>query len=171
MIITLLIFSSIISHLEDKFSSIKSLECEFVETLVVETGMIYFEGKAYISKDNSRINVNKPDEQIIIFIKDSVFIYIKKDNRLERNLAPISLSHLFYNPSDYYKIDSTKKDWVFITPKNDIFSYPLSVLFNNEYFPEKIKFAQEGVEGRFKFFNYRLNPKLPEEFFSIDLVK
>ena len=37
-----------------------------------------------------------------------------------------------------------------------------------EYFPEKIRFTQEGVEGRFRFFKYKINPDLPDGIFSID---
>lgn len=171
MIITLIIFSSILSQIEIRFSNIESLECAFVETLNVETGVIDFKGKVYISKENSRIDVKKPDEQIIIFVKDSVFIYIINDNRLERNIAPFSLSHLLYNPSDYYMIDSITEGWLFLSPKNDIFLYSISLLLNNEYLPKELQFMEEGVRGRFYFFNYKLNPELPADFFSPDFMK
>jgi outer membrane lipoprotein-sorting protein len=171
MIITLIIFSSMLSQIEIRFSNIESLECAFVETLDVETGLIDFEGMAYINKENSRIDVNKPDEQIIIFIKDSVFIYIVNDNRLERNLAPFSLSHLLYNPSDYYMIDSITDGWLFLSPKNNVFLYSINLLLNNEYLPRKLQFIEEGVRGRFYFFNYKFNPELPEDFFSLDFLK
>jgi len=171
MIITLIIFSSMLSQIENRFSNIESLECEFVETLDVETGIIDFEGVVYINNENSRIDVNKPDKQTIILNKDSVFIYIINDNRLEKNLAPFSLSHLLYNPSDYYMIDSITNDWLFLSPKNNVYLYSISLLLNNEYLPKKLQFMEEGMQGRFYFFNYKLNPELPKDFFTPDFLK
>ncbi len=168
MIIFILTFSSILSLVTERFTNIQSLECTFVETLQIETGTFEFSGLAFIKRNESRIDVLKPDEQIIIIKGDSVFIYIKKDNRLEKMLAPISLSRLIFNPLNYYYVDSIAGGWTYLSPKDIIFSYPLSVFFNEEYFPEKIRFSQEGVEGRFRLFKYKFNPDLPDGFFSIN---
>ncbi|MBA7640066.1 hypothetical protein ES703_47730 [subsurface metagenome] len=168
MLIFLLISSSILSAVTERFSNIKTLECAFVETLEIETWSIYFSGLVFISRDGSRIEVEEPDKQIIIFKEDSVFIYIEKDNRLDKTIAPMSLSRLIFSPLDYYNIDSTIAGWTYLSAKEDIFSYPLSVFFNEKYFPERIRFTQEGVEGRFRFFKYKINPDLPDGIFSTD---
>ncbi len=171
MIIFFLISSSILSLVTKSFIDIQSLECAFVETLQLENGTFEFSGKVFIGRDGSRIEVGKPDEQIIIFRGDSVFIYIKKDDRLEKTLAPISLSQLIFSPMEYYYVDSTEGKWTYLSPKDTTFSYPIRVLFSEEYFPRKIRFTQDEVEGRFNFFEYKLNPDIPAGFFSVDSIR
>ncbi|MCK4226246.1 outer membrane lipoprotein carrier protein LolA [candidate division WOR-3 bacterium] len=168
MMIFLFISSSLLSQVTEHFNNIQSLECSFVETLKFEAGTFDFSGSVFISRDAAKIEVERPDKQIIISRGDSVFIYIKKDNRLECALSPISLSRLIFCPVDYYYVDSIEGEWVHLSPRDPTFSYPIFVKFDKEYFPKEIRFTQEGGEGRFRFSKFKLNPLLPEEFFSID---
>jgi outer membrane lipoprotein-sorting protein len=68
-------------------------------------------------------------------------------------------------------IDSITNGWLFLSPKKDEFLYSISLLLNNEYLPQKLQFVEEGVQGRFNFFNYKLNPELPKNFFTPDFLK
>ncbi|MCK4421861.1 outer membrane lipoprotein carrier protein LolA [candidate division WOR-3 bacterium] len=167
-----LISISVLSRVEERFSKVQSLECTFVETLWVENGSFEFTGFVYIVKEASRIDVKSPDEQVVIFRGDSVSIYIKKDDRLERTIAPLSLSRLIFAPGDYYLVDSIRGGWSYLSSKDNTFFCPLAIRFDKkELFPLEIRFTQDGGEGRFYFYNYKVNPSLPGILFDIDSLR
>ncbi|MEO0293373.1 MAG: hypothetical protein ABIN61_04010 [candidate division WOR-3 bacterium] len=166
--IILLFFSSILEEISEKLKEVRAIECNFTEILIVKGDTLKFRGSVYAEKKRARIDVYKPERQIMIFINDSIFLWTEKTNQVFRRKAPIIFYNVLFSPNLNYKIDSTSSGWIYLSPLKDELIYPISVLLNKDLLPKKIRFAQEEGSGVFTFSSYKLNKKYPEGFFSLD---
>jgi outer membrane lipoprotein-sorting protein len=170
MILVLFLVSSILTEVSEKLAKVKSLECDFNEVLFVQGDTFKFTGSVYAVKDKARIDVYKPEREVMIFESDSVFVWRELNGQVFRRQTPIILYNVLFSPSENYKVDSTGSDWIHLSPLKDGLDYPISVRLNKNYLPWKIKFMQESGVGMFTFSSYKLNKKYSESFFSLNSV-
>jgi outer membrane lipoprotein-sorting protein len=88
-------------------NSIKSLECNFVEILLVQRDTLVFKGSIYAVRDKARIDVYEPEREVMIFEGDSVFIWNKQNGQIFRHETPIIFYNVLFSPSKNYKVDSS----------------------------------------------------------------
>lgn len=168
MIIVYFLISSILNQVSDGLSSVVSLECNFSEILMFQGDTLIFKGNVYAERDKARIDVFEPEREIMVFREDSVFVWREQTDQLFRREAPMILYEILFSPANSYKVDSSGAGWVHISPLGNNVSYPLSVRFNKDLLPEKMKFFQESSSGEFTFTSYKFNQIYDEEFFSLD---
>ena len=168
MIILYLLFSSILNQVSDNLSSVTSLECKFYELVMFQGDTLIFTGNVYAERDKARIDVFEPEREIMIFRKDSVFVWREKTAQLFKREAPMIFYEILFSPAKSYKVDSTYCGWIHLSPIKNELGYPLSVQFNKNLLPAKMKFFQESGSGEFTFSSYQLNKTYDKEFFSLD---
>jgi len=168
VIILYFLISSVLNQVSDNLSSVKSLECNFSEVLMFQNDTLNFTGNVYALKDKARIDVFEPEREIMVFREDSVFIWREKTAQLFKREAPMIFYEILFSPAKSYKVDSSRLGWVYISPIKSELSYPLSVQFNKNLLPVKMKFFQESGSGEFTFTSYKLNQTYDEQFFSLD---
>jgi outer membrane lipoprotein-sorting protein len=171
MIFVLFLISSQLTEVSEKLARVKSLECKFDEILLVQGDTMKFTGSVYAVKDKARIDVYKPEREIMIFEGDSVFVWREQNGQVFRRQTPIIFYSVLFSPSENYRVDSTSSKWMHLSPLKSELDYPISVRLNKDYLPEKIKFVQESGIGMFTFGSYKLNKTYPEDFFSLNSVK
>jgi outer membrane lipoprotein-sorting protein len=168
MIFLLISVSSILTEVTGKLKDVKSLECNFTEILLFQGDTLNFSGTVYALKDRARIDVYEPEREVMIFEGDSVFIWRKKTGQVYRRKTPMVFYNVLFSPSVNYKVDSISSNWVYLSSLKDEINYPISVRFNKELLPEKMRFVQEAGMGIFTFKSYKLNKTYSKEFFSLD---
>ena len=167
MIFLLILISSILTEASEKLKAIKSLECDFTEVLLLAGDTLNFQGVVYALKDKARIDVYEPEREIMIFEGDSVFIWREKTGQIYRRETPMIFYNVLFSPSTNYKVDSVSSNWVHLSPLKDEFNYPISVRFNKNLVPAKIRFIQDAGMGIFTFSSYKFNKIYPANFFSL----
>lgn len=170
MIYYLILLSSILSEANRKLNNINALTCHFAETLKIDNGTFTFMGKIYLTHEVTRIDVEKPDTQNILFRNDSVYIYLKKSDIFKKSISPISFSKLIFSTEKYYRVDSTSGRTVFLFPRDSTISYPVSIQFNQSLLPEIICFKQESGRGKFILSDYRINPAFNHKILEINSI-
>lgn len=168
MIILYFLISSVLNQVSNNLSSVASLECNFSEALMFQGDTLNFTGNVYALKDKARIDVFEPEREIMVFRGDSVFVWREKTAQFFRREAPMIFYEILFSPANSYKVDSSRSGWVHISPIKSKLSYPLSVQFNKNLLPVKMKFFQESGSGEFTFTSYKLNKTYAEAFFSLD---
>jgi outer membrane lipoprotein-sorting protein len=168
MIILLILFSSILTEVSEKLKDVKSLECEFTEILLFQGDTLNFSGTVYAVRDRARIDVYAPEREVMVFKGDSVFIWREKTGQVYRRKTPMVFYNVLFSPSVNYKVDSVSSNWVHLSSLKDESNYPISVSFNKDLLPGKIRFVQETGMGEFNFSSYKLNKTYGEEFFSLN---
>ncbi len=168
MLMFLFLVSSVLNQVSNNLSSVKSIECNFNEILMFHGDTLNFSGTVYAVRDKARIDVFKPEREIMFFQRDSVFIWRKSTNQVFRRETPMVFYNVLFSPGVSYKVDSTKSGWAHLSPIKSELGYPISVRFNNKFLPERIKFHQESGTGEFTFTSYKLNQVYDEKFFSLN---
>jgi outer membrane lipoprotein-sorting protein len=168
MLFLLILISSILTEASEKLKAVKSLECDFTEVLLLQGDTLNFGGTVYAVKDKARIDVYEPEREIMIFEGDSVFIWREKTGQIYRRKTPMIFYNVLFSPSTSYKVDSTSLSWVHLSPLKEELNYPISVRFNENLLPEKLRFVQESGMGIFTFKSYKFNKIYKEKFFSLD---
>jgi outer membrane lipoprotein-sorting protein len=171
MIFVLFLISSGLAEVSEKLAGVKSLECEFDEILFVQGDTLNFTGSVYAIKDKARIDVYKPEREVMIFEGDSVFVWREQNGQVFRRQTPINFYNVLFSPSSNYRVDSTSSKWMHLSPLKGELDYPISVRLNKDFLPWKIKFLQESGAGIFTFSSYKLNKTYPEGFFSLNSVR
>lgn len=170
MLIFLFLVSSVLNQVSNNLSSVKSIECNFTEILMFHGDTLKFSGTVYAVRDKARIDVFKPEREIMFFQGDSVFIWRESTRQVFRRETPMVFYNVLFTPEVSYRVDSTKSGWAHLSPIKSELGYPISVRFNKNFLPEKIKFHQESGVGEFIFTSYRLNQVYDEKFFSLYTV-
>jgi hypothetical protein len=168
VVIIYFLISSVLNQVSDKLSSVASLECNFSEILMFHGDTLIFKGNVYAERDKARIDVFEPEREIMVFRKDSVLVWREQTAQFFRREAPMIFYEILFSPANSYKVDSSGAGWVHISPLGNNLSYPLSVRFNKDLLPEKMKFFQESGSGEFTFTSYKFNQSYDEQFFSLD---
>lgn len=168
MIFLLILVSSVLTEVSEKLKNVKSLECEFTEILLFQGDTLNFSGRVYAVRDRARIDVYAPEREVMVFKGDSVFIWREKTNQIYHRKTPMVFYNVLFSPSVNYKVDSISSNWVHLSSLKDEINYPISVRFNKDLLPEKIRFVQETGMGEFTFSSYRLNKTYEEELFSLN---
>jgi outer membrane lipoprotein-sorting protein len=170
MIFILILGSSILTEVSENLKELKSLECDFTEILLFQEDTLNFSGTVYAIKDRARIDVYEPEREIMVFKGDSVFIWREKTGKVYRRKTPMVFYDVLFSPSVSYKVDSTISNWVHLSSLKNELDYPISVRFNKNLMPEKLKFVQETGMGVFTFSSYKFDKNYPENFFSLDFI-
>jgi outer membrane lipoprotein-sorting protein len=168
MLLFLFLVSSVLNRVSDNLSSVKSVECKFSEVLMFQGDTLKFSGNVYALRDRARIDVFEPEREVMIFHEDSVFVWREETAQVFRREAPMVFYEILFSPAKSYKVSSKNSDWVNLSPIENNISYPLSVKFNNNLLPAKMRFYQETGAGEFTFTSYKLNQTYDEQFFSFD---
>lgn len=170
MLFVLIFVSSILTQVSEKLKDVKSLECDFTEILLFQGDTLNFTGTVYAVRDRARIDVYEPEREVMIFKGDSVFIWREKTGQVYRRETPMVFYDVLFSPSVSYKIDSTGSNWVHLSSVKNGANFPISVRFNKNLLPAKLRFVQESGMGIFTFSSYKLDRDYPENFFSLDYI-
>lgn len=171
MILLLVFYTGSLNNVREHFQDIGNFKCSFVETLQVQNDTFHFSGEVFVERENSRIDVEEPDPQIMIFRGDSVLRLDKKTGTTQKYLAPLSLSNILYFPDNYYRVDSISHGVYFLSPYNEELTFPVTIKFNDELFPEELSFKQKGGGGKFYFFDFRTDVEFSRGLFNPDSLK
>jgi len=169
LVIILLLFPIV---LNSNIFEISSFKADFTEKVYDEDSMeiAVIKGKVYLKKNNMiRMDIEKPEKQIIIVNKDSIMIYYKKNNRIsfteiDKNSRLLLPSEIIFNTDSNFNIIKNE-GYIKLTPIDSLIRIDSLILGNNK----KIGFIKVYTEDQrieFVFKNEKIDMKIDDKIFK-----
>ncbi len=169
-----------------KYDKIKTIQGNFIQSQCSESEGTcqQFEGKFYISKPNfSRMEITSPVKQVIVTDSNNVLIYLV--NKKKVYIQPASMSINFFGIFDMFLNDTTNFIMVSQDTNFSALEYKKDSLDQQEVFTElkfyinkktslieKFSFTDmNGNENTFELSNIKLNPKMGNKLFTLEVPK
>jgi outer membrane lipoprotein-sorting protein len=168
LLVILLLFPIVLNSNIFEFSSFKA---DFTEKVYDEDSMeiAVIKGKVYLKKNNMiRMDIEKPEKQIIIVNKDSIMIYYKENNRIsfteiDKNNRLLLPSEIIFNTDSNFNV-IRNKGYIKLTPIDSLIQID-SLILGNKREIGFIKIYTEYQRIEFVFKNEKTDIEINDKLF------